>query len=170
MTYITGQPIVFVGTGQTYTDLKALNSKAVVQSLMKWNDSTRHSSALIQKSTILLNGTTNKVTYGKTHFIVLFYYFPLKRFIHNIAQSDYHHLHKLTFQMELSGNLAEQFYCTLPRAAWLLISNVSANKYDITIILILSIQQVWHCEDPRALINKLVGITGCLGGGFVSCF
>ncbi|CRL07276.1 CLUMA_CG020255, isoform A [Clunio marinus] len=35
MTYITGQPIVFVGTGQTYTDLKALNSKAVVQALMK---------------------------------------------------------------------------------------------------------------------------------------
>lgn len=36
MTYITGQPIVFVGTGQTYTDLKALNAKAVVQALMKW--------------------------------------------------------------------------------------------------------------------------------------
>ena len=35
MTYITGQPIVFVGTGQTYTDLKNLNSKAVVQALMK---------------------------------------------------------------------------------------------------------------------------------------
>ncbi|CAG9858623.1 unnamed protein product [Phyllotreta striolata] len=35
MTYITGQPIVFVGTGQTYTDLKALNTKAVVHSLMK---------------------------------------------------------------------------------------------------------------------------------------
>lgn len=35
MTYITGQPIVFVGTGQTYTDLKALNAKAVVQALMK---------------------------------------------------------------------------------------------------------------------------------------
>ena len=35
MTYITGQPIVFVGTGQTYTDLKALNAKAVVQLLMK---------------------------------------------------------------------------------------------------------------------------------------
>lgn len=35
MTYITGQPIVFVGTGQTYTDLKALNSTAVVQALMK---------------------------------------------------------------------------------------------------------------------------------------
>lgn len=35
MTYITGQPIVFVGTGQTYTDLKALNAKAVVNALMK---------------------------------------------------------------------------------------------------------------------------------------
>lgn len=35
MTYITGQPIVFVGTGQTYTDLKSLNAKAVVSALMK---------------------------------------------------------------------------------------------------------------------------------------
>ncbi|XP_058831559.1 signal recognition particle receptor subunit alpha homolog [Topomyia yanbarensis] len=35
MTYITGQPIVFVGTGQTYTDLKKLNAKAVVHALMK---------------------------------------------------------------------------------------------------------------------------------------
>ncbi len=35
MTYITGQPIVFVGTGQTYTDLKAINNKTVVQLLMK---------------------------------------------------------------------------------------------------------------------------------------
>ncbi|KAJ8720056.1 hypothetical protein PYW07_012099 [Mythimna separata] len=35
MTYITGQPIVFVGTGQTYTDLKALNANAVVNALMK---------------------------------------------------------------------------------------------------------------------------------------
>ncbi|CAH1637035.1 unnamed protein product [Spodoptera littoralis] len=35
MTYITGQPIVFVGTGQTYTDLKALNANAVVHALMK---------------------------------------------------------------------------------------------------------------------------------------
>lgn len=35
MTYITGQPILFVGTGQTYTDLKSLNAKYVVQSLMK---------------------------------------------------------------------------------------------------------------------------------------
>jgi len=35
MTYITGQPIVFVGTGQTYTDLKNLNAHAVVHSLLK---------------------------------------------------------------------------------------------------------------------------------------
>lgn len=35
MTYIIGQPIVFVGTGQTYTDLKSLNAKALVSSLMK---------------------------------------------------------------------------------------------------------------------------------------
>lgn len=35
MTYITGQPIVFVGTGQTYSDLKALNVNAVVHALMK---------------------------------------------------------------------------------------------------------------------------------------
>ena len=30
MTYISGQPIVFVGTGQTYTDLKSLNSKVKI--------------------------------------------------------------------------------------------------------------------------------------------
>lgn len=35
MTYITGQPIVFVGVGQTYRDLKQLNAKAVVRALMK---------------------------------------------------------------------------------------------------------------------------------------
>ncbi|GAU96860.1 hypothetical protein RvY_08236 [Ramazzottius varieornatus] len=35
MAYTTGQPIVFVGTGQTYTDLKNLNTKAVVNALMK---------------------------------------------------------------------------------------------------------------------------------------
>jgi len=35
MAYITGQPIVFVGTGQTYTDLRALDSRAVVAALMK---------------------------------------------------------------------------------------------------------------------------------------
>jgi len=34
MTYISGQPIVFVGTGQTYADLKSLNAKAVVSMLM----------------------------------------------------------------------------------------------------------------------------------------
>uniref|UniRef100_A0A0N4ZWE2 SRP54 domain-containing protein n=1 Tax=Parastrongyloides trichosuri TaxID=131310 RepID=A0A0N4ZWE2_PARTI len=35
MTYITGQPIVFVGCGQTYTDLKSLNINAVVNSLLR---------------------------------------------------------------------------------------------------------------------------------------
>ncbi|XP_030620680.1 signal recognition particle receptor subunit alpha [Chanos chanos] len=35
MTYITGQPIVFVGTGQTYSDLRSLNAQAVVSALMK---------------------------------------------------------------------------------------------------------------------------------------
>ncbi|KAL4647277.1 signal recognition particle receptor subunit alpha isoform X1 [Arapaima gigas] len=35
MTYITGQPIVFVGTGQTYNDLRSLNARAVVNTLMK---------------------------------------------------------------------------------------------------------------------------------------
>ncbi|KAM3720253.1 Signal recognition particle receptor subunit alpha [Dirofilaria immitis] len=35
MTYVTGQPIVFVGTGQTYKDLKSLNASAVVHSLLK---------------------------------------------------------------------------------------------------------------------------------------
>lgn len=35
MTYITGQPIVFVGTGQTYSDLKNLNARSVVNSLLK---------------------------------------------------------------------------------------------------------------------------------------
>ena len=35
MTYITGQPIVFVGTGQSYKDLKSLNVNTVVNSLLK---------------------------------------------------------------------------------------------------------------------------------------
>ncbi|ORX53535.1 P-loop containing nucleoside triphosphate hydrolase protein [Hesseltinella vesiculosa] len=35
MTYITGQPIYFVGTGQTYTDLKNLRVSHVVQALLK---------------------------------------------------------------------------------------------------------------------------------------
>ena len=34
MTYVTGQPIVFVGTGQTYSDLKNLNVQSVVQALL----------------------------------------------------------------------------------------------------------------------------------------
>ncbi|PAV83690.1 hypothetical protein WR25_00714 [Diploscapter pachys] len=35
MTYITGQPIVFVGCGQTYSDLRSLNVGAVVNALLK---------------------------------------------------------------------------------------------------------------------------------------
>lgn len=35
MTYTTGQPIVFVGTGQTYTDMKNLNATAVVKALLR---------------------------------------------------------------------------------------------------------------------------------------
>lgn len=35
MTYITGQPIFFVGCGQTYTDLRQLSVKNVVNALMK---------------------------------------------------------------------------------------------------------------------------------------
>lgn len=41
MTYITGQPIVFVGTGQTYTDLKSLNVQAVISVLLKWLSGTQ---------------------------------------------------------------------------------------------------------------------------------
>lgn len=35
MTYTTGQPIVFVGTGQSYPDLRSLNAKAIVSVLLK---------------------------------------------------------------------------------------------------------------------------------------
>uniref|UniRef100_A0A5S6QKP7 SRP54 domain-containing protein n=1 Tax=Trichuris muris TaxID=70415 RepID=A0A5S6QKP7_TRIMR len=35
MTYITGKPIVFVGTGQTYRDLKVLDPNVVVSALLK---------------------------------------------------------------------------------------------------------------------------------------
>jgi signal recognition particle receptor subunit alpha len=35
MTFITGQPILFVGTGQTYTDLKSMNVSHVVQTLLR---------------------------------------------------------------------------------------------------------------------------------------
>ncbi|KAJ3278943.1 hypothetical protein HK104_001904, partial [Borealophlyctis nickersoniae] len=34
MTYITGQPILFVGTGQTYTDLRKMNVKSIVNALL----------------------------------------------------------------------------------------------------------------------------------------
>jgi len=35
MTYCTGQPIMFVGTGQTYTDLKRMNVKMLIKALLK---------------------------------------------------------------------------------------------------------------------------------------
>jgi signal recognition particle receptor subunit alpha len=35
MVYTSGAPIVFVGCGQTYVDLKRLNVKSVVNSLLK---------------------------------------------------------------------------------------------------------------------------------------
>jgi signal recognition particle receptor subunit alpha len=35
MAYVTGQPILFVGTGQTYADLKRMNVKTLVRALMK---------------------------------------------------------------------------------------------------------------------------------------
>ncbi|KAJ3104195.1 hypothetical protein HDU97_009450 [Phlyctochytrium planicorne] len=34
MTYITGKPILFVGTGQTYTDLKRMNVRSIVATLL----------------------------------------------------------------------------------------------------------------------------------------
>ena len=34
MTYTTGQPVVFVGTGQSYPDLRTLNIKTVVKTLL----------------------------------------------------------------------------------------------------------------------------------------
>jgi len=34
MTFVTGQPILFVGCGQTYTDLRQLRVSNVVQALM----------------------------------------------------------------------------------------------------------------------------------------
>lgn len=35
MVYSSGAPIMFVGCGQTYVDLKKLNVKSVVNSLLK---------------------------------------------------------------------------------------------------------------------------------------
>ncbi len=38
MTFVTGKPILFVGTGQTYTDLRQLNVNRVVQQLLSWSN------------------------------------------------------------------------------------------------------------------------------------
>jgi signal recognition particle receptor subunit alpha len=35
MSHVTGKPIVFVGTGQTYTDLRKLNVTSLVDTLLK---------------------------------------------------------------------------------------------------------------------------------------
>ena len=35
MTYMSGQPIMFVGTGQTYSDLKRMNAKTLIRALLK---------------------------------------------------------------------------------------------------------------------------------------
>jgi len=35
MVYTSGAPVMFVGTGQTYTDLKRFNAKTVVKSLLR---------------------------------------------------------------------------------------------------------------------------------------
>lgn len=36
MVYISGAPVMFVGCGQSYTDLKKLNVKSIVKTLLKW--------------------------------------------------------------------------------------------------------------------------------------
>ena len=35
MVHTTGQPVVFVGVGQTYTDIRALNVRHIVRALLK---------------------------------------------------------------------------------------------------------------------------------------
>lgn len=35
MVYISGAPIVFVGCGQTYTDLRRLNPKQIIRTLLQ---------------------------------------------------------------------------------------------------------------------------------------
>jgi len=35
MAYVTGKPILFVGTGQTYKDLKRMNVKTLIRALLK---------------------------------------------------------------------------------------------------------------------------------------
>lgn len=39
MVYISGAPVMFVGCGQSYTDLKKLNVKSIVKTLLKWKSS-----------------------------------------------------------------------------------------------------------------------------------
>ena len=50
MTYITKQPVVFVGTGQDYYDLKRLNARSVIQALLKWKWSPHVSLKVFQIS------------------------------------------------------------------------------------------------------------------------
>merc|ERR1712060_328238 len=38
LVYTSGAPIIFVGCGQTYTDLRRLNVKEVVDSLLNWTE------------------------------------------------------------------------------------------------------------------------------------
>lgn len=38
MVYISGAPVMFVGCGQSYTDLKKLNVKSIVKTLLKWKE------------------------------------------------------------------------------------------------------------------------------------
>lgn len=35
MVYVSGAPVMFVGCGQSYTDLKKLNVKSIVKTLLK---------------------------------------------------------------------------------------------------------------------------------------
>ena len=55
MTYTTGQPIVFVGTGQTYQDLCTLNVQAVVSSLLTWDWYDSWTKSIISLRIIIIN-------------------------------------------------------------------------------------------------------------------
>ena len=55
MTYTTGQPIVFVGTGQTYQDLRTLNVQAVVSSLLTWDWYDSWTKSIISLRIIIIN-------------------------------------------------------------------------------------------------------------------
>ena len=41
LVYSTGKPIIYVGVGQKYPNLKELNVKTVVHSLLAWLDKTK---------------------------------------------------------------------------------------------------------------------------------